>query len=70
MENDFNENDLLDSRVVLVDKSLYEGNLTQEKIPNGPGRIEYPNGDIFEGFFIMGKKNGMGTYIKKDHFEY
>jgi hypothetical protein len=31
-------------------------------IPNGIGVRKWPNGDVFEGAFIMGQINGRGTY--------
>ena len=39
--------------------------------PHGSGRMIYENGDVYEGFWSLGKRSGYGVMTKKngDHFE-
>lgn len=42
-----------------------------EDKPHGEGRMIYANGDVYEGFWFMGKRSGYGVLTKRngDHFE-
>lgn len=35
----------------------------------GKGKLQYKNGDFFEGYFRQGKRHGIGCYTSK-HYEY
>ena len=39
------------------DGSIYTGDMTNNK-PNGKGRTQFRNGDVYEGFYLKGKRNG------------
>lgn len=43
----------------------YRGTVTKEgpynlPMPNGPGKLTYNNGDVYEGNFVNGKRSGFG----------
>ena len=48
---------------------FYIGTLNKNK-PNGFGRIEFLNGDQYEGQFVLGEKHGLGILKTKSGFEY
>ncbi len=39
-------------------------------MPNGQGKMIWPNGDIYEGLFRNGKRHGLGKRINMDGSEY
>ena len=43
----------------------FEGNILNKK-PNGSGKLTYPNGNKFEGFFKDGEPHGEGTFSWAD----
>ena len=43
----------------------YEGEIKNDK-PAGKGKIEYPDGSMYEGRWSGGKRNGRGTSISFD----
>lgn len=47
----------------------YQGKLVNG-LPNGPGKITWPNGDFYEGNFKNGKRHGYGKRINMDGSEY
>ena len=54
--------------IILSDKSKYKGDL-YNKIPDGRGTQKYKNGDTFQGYYLMGKKHGLGE-LKTEKFIY
>ena len=36
----------------------------------GMGSMKYPNGDIYDGMWLRGKKNGQGKYIYHNNIIY
>jgi len=44
----------------------YEGDLDNDSKPNGYGKINYENGDVFIGHFIKGSKHGKGLMTYHD----
>lgn len=38
--------------------------------PNGKGRVQYENGDTYEGSFVKGLRNGEGTFTAADGARY
>jgi hypothetical protein len=42
----------------------------QRGLPNGYGKLTWPNGDYYEGNFKFGKRNGFGKRINVDGSEY
>ena len=36
-------------------------------MPHGQGKVEYSNGDFYEGVFVHGKRNGYGKYITREY---
>ena len=55
----------------VVQQFNYEDQKQSELVPNGNGKMEYKNGDQFEGIWKDGKPNGKGvmTYKNGDQFE-
>ena len=47
----------------------YTGEM-QRGLPNGYGKLTWPNGDYYEGNFKFGKRNGYGKRINVDGSEY
>jgi hypothetical protein len=41
----------------------YEGAFDDEEYFTGHGKYYYPEGDVFEGEFVKGNKNGFGRYV-------
>jgi len=41
-----------------------------EDKPEGVGKINYPNGDIYEGEWVGGEKHGQGVYSYNDGGNY
>jgi hypothetical protein len=39
-------------------------------VPDGDGKLTWPNGDTYEGAFKLGKRNGYGKRINVDGSEY
>lgn len=39
-------------------------------MPNGQGKLTWPNGDFYEGAFLNGKRHGYGKRINMDSSEY
>jgi hypothetical protein len=39
-------------------------------MPNGQGKLTWPNGDFYEGMFRNGKRHGLGKRINMDGSEY
>lgn len=57
----------LKKKVVLSDGSIFTGQArrdlsknTEEYIPDGQGKIKWPNGDKYQGAFVAGKPQGHG----------
>jgi len=49
------------------DGHIYEGLVDVDTgIYNGYGKLTYPNGDTYEGDFLLGKCHGKGVYIYKN----
>ena len=44
------------------DGAEYTGEL-KGKRPNGKGKTVFKNGDVYEGEYVKGKREGYGTYI-------
>jgi len=40
------------------------------KRPNGFGKLEYPNGDVFEGQFVEGRREGRGIKVNRNGSRY
>ena len=56
--------------VVILEGGLkYQGKLVGG-VPNGQGKITWPNGDLYEGVFKNGKRHGFGKRINMDGSEY
>jgi len=51
-------------------KNYYVGELSTNFKPDGRGRMEYTNGDVYEGDFIQGKRHGKGKYTTPDGYSY
>lgn len=58
--------------ITFEDDETYEGESLQENSTNinGYGVYKYKNGDIYEGDFVDGKRDGLGEYIYKDKSYY
>ncbi len=41
---------------------LYEGQRNEAKLRHGKGKNTFPNGDVYEGDYVNGKKHGNGIY--------
>ncbi|KAI8815191.1 hypothetical protein BJ742DRAFT_7859 [Cladochytrium replicatum] len=48
----------------------YEGERNEAKERHGKGKNVFPNGDVFEGHYEFGKRNGTGTYKWKNGTRY
>ena len=48
-------------RHVMSDGSVYTGQMKLRK-PSGTGRMEYVNGDVYEGSYEKGLRKGTGTF--------
>lgn len=44
---------------------MFEGHWTEDQ-PNGEGRLCFSNGDVFEGNYVKGQREGFGIYIHSD----
>ena len=55
--------------ITLADGSTFEGN-TINGLPEGYGKQIMPNGDEYLGYFIKGKRNGVGKLYRRDGFTY
>lgn len=53
----------------LPDGTDYYGQVKND-MPSGHGKQIWNNGDEFIGFFIAGKRNGVGKFYKKDGYTY
>jgi len=40
----------------------YEGDRNENEERHGKGKAKLPNGDIYEGEYLHGKRHGHGTY--------
>jgi hypothetical protein len=47
----------------------YNGKLVNGA-PHGMGKLTWPNGDVYDGNFKFGKRNGQGKRINTDGSEY
>lgn len=54
--------------IILPDKSKYKGDL-YNKQPDGRGMQKWENGNEFQGYYLMGKKNGLGE-LKTEKYVY
>ena len=48
-------------RITMSDGSVYEGDST-DGVPEGHGRMVFPNGEYYVGMFSKGRMCGKGTY--------
>jgi radial spoke head protein 1 len=44
---------------------IYEGGRNDMKERHGNGKNVFPNGDVYEGQYLSGKRHGSGLYIWK-----
>lgn len=40
----------------------YEGERNEDEERHGKGKATLPNGDVYEGQYVHGKRHGQGTY--------
>lgn len=45
-----------------ADKGLYQGEMLGNK-PHGKGKTDFANGDVYEGEYEKGKRQGYGVYV-------
>ena len=55
--------------IKLADGSVFEGEIVNG-VPEGYGKQTMPNGDEYIGYFIKGKRNGVGKLYKKNGLLY
>lgn len=62
----------LNSEVLTVTNDLgkYHGEVLRGYCMHGTGKIQYANGDKYEGVFAVGKRHGKGVFTSKDGEEY
>ena len=46
--------------------SVYSGQVINDGMPHGNGKMVYPNGDIYNGQWERGKRHGKGEYTAAD----
>lgn len=52
-------------------QAKYDGEF-KYNLPSGKGKYDYENGDIYEGSFLAGNKDGQGKFFygqSKDRYE-
>jgi radial spoke head protein 1 len=49
---------------------VYEGDRNGDKQRHGRGKNTFPNGDVYEGQYVNGRRYGEGTYIWKAGHKY
>ncbi|KAJ3368854.1 hypothetical protein HDU91_000235 [Kappamyces sp. JEL0680] len=49
---------------------VYEGERNELKERHGKGKNTFPNGDVYEGQYVSGKRQGLGSYIWKGTYSY
>ncbi|CRH01310.1 conserved Plasmodium protein, unknown function [Plasmodium relictum] len=64
-----NYNNISVSTVTLSDGSVYTGTMLDNKL-HGRGVLKYVNGDVYEGEFSNGKKEGKGKWTDKEGNSY
>ena len=55
---------------LLLDGGLKYKGQVKNGIPNGLGKLVWPNGDYYKGEFRNGKRHGKGKRINKDGSNY
>lgn len=48
----------------------YDGDVDENQIPNGEGRMRYKNGDVYEGNWVNGQRSGFGRWIHEQWGSY
>lgn len=49
---------------------VYEGSRNADKLRHGRGKNTFPNGDVYEGQYVNGKRYGEGSYTWKQGHSY
>ena len=52
----------LDDALKEGDIGIYEGDRNEQGERHGHGKCHFPNGDVYEGEYIHGRRNGYGVY--------
>lgn len=51
-----------------IENGVFTGQINDNNIPNGYGRIEYKDGSNYIGEFLNGKPNGIGIFQRTSNF--
>ena len=53
------------------DIGVYEGDRNEQEERHGHGKCHFPNGDVYEGEYLHGRRNGFGIYrFKMGRYEF
>jgi hypothetical protein len=58
--------ELENGTIIYKNGNKYKGKLSFSELPNGDGKMEYQNRDIFDGEWNVGNRKGNGRYIKNN----